>query len=215
MRESFARKFGWTLPALVLGLGVVAFCLMLPQIDENRRTFHDLAQLRMEHARLAEQMRVNTLFLQRVESDPTLTARLAQRQLRVGPGGDEVGTLEIAGMRPEPRSPFQLVATARPADSGEYRVLGGALLDPLRNDRTRLYVMAGALLLVAAALILDGPWRRETLRSETEREVVEAVAVESAAEVTVADAVAEHDANAVSANDADVVADSDEVRMAA
>lgn len=149
------RRAGWTLPALIIGLGTIALCLLVPQMEENRRIARDLDQLRVERERIEEQIRVNDTFLAKVSVDPTLITRLAQRQLRLTPPGTD--TLDISGLPPEARSPFQLVTVPPPPAMIPHTPVGGTLLAPLRDGRTRLYLMAAALFVVAAALILDGP----------------------------------------------------------
>lgn len=155
------RRGGWTLGALTLGLAVVAVCLLVPQIEENRGLRAELTELQAQQARLDEQVRVNDVFLEKVVSDPTLITRLAQRQLRLTPEGTD--TLDLPGLGGgaggyDARSPFQLVSVPPPDIRPPLPApLGGALMDWARDGRTRLYVLAGAFFLVALGLILDGP----------------------------------------------------------
>jgi hypothetical protein len=126
-------------------------------------------------------------------ADPTLLARLAQRQLRLSPEG--TATLEIKGVPVtalEGRSPFQIVSIPRPAESPQSQVspLGKweHVVGFLRNPRTRLYVMATAFFVVAASLILDGgPKQTETTAQPEELAASESTAdssLESLAEPT-------------------------------
>lgn len=146
------------MPALVVGWAVIGVCLVLPQVEANRRVRYDLDRLRAEQARIEDQIKVNDEFLAKVSVDPTLMARLAQRQLRLVPGGME--PLELSGMSGESRNPFQLVTVPPVPAQAPYQPFGGEWLAPVMDDRKRLYLLAGSFLLVAMGLILDGGRRR-------------------------------------------------------
>lgn len=144
------------MPALVVGFGVVGACLLVPQVEQNRQVKWELDQLKAEQARVDEQIRVNDEFIKQVRVDPTLMSRLAQRQLRLMPEGTQV--LEVKGVSGfDSRSPFQLTSVPAPQPVAAPSPVGGALLEPVRNGKVRLYLMGGALMLVAAGLVLDGP----------------------------------------------------------
>lgn len=152
------RRSGWTIPGLVIGLGVIAVCLMVPQIEENRAVLYDVERLRGEYRRIEMQISINDEFLAKVAVDPTLMSRLAQRQLRLLPGGTD--ELQLSGIDAEARSPFQLVTVPPAPEMPPYKPFGGDLLGPFREPRTRLYLMGAALFVMGAALILDGPVKR-------------------------------------------------------
>lgn len=171
------RRGGWTLGALTLGLSIVAACVLLPQIHENRNLRSELAALQSQVDRIKQQVEINDAFLAKVDSDPTLITRLAQRQFLLTPDGTDVLTLpnstpNSADPRqpaPNARNPFQLVAVPdRPADPTPTSLttptphpvldfIAAQLSRPFQDPQTRLYLLAGSMFLVAVGLILDGP----------------------------------------------------------
>jgi hypothetical protein len=155
----------WPLLAVTAGMTTIAVCLLVPQVAQNRVVRAELLQLRAEHARIQAQVEANDALLKSLSTtaDPTLTARLAQRQLRILPAGTEA--LDLQGVPEEHRSPFQLVRVPAAATAAGGAAGGGGAQVPipefLADERTRLYLLAGALMLVAAGLICDG--RRKPL----------------------------------------------------
>lgn len=173
---------------LAAAMAVIGVCSIVPQLEENASLEHELAVLKTEHERIESQIKTNDAFVLKLDResgvagigggaaagsgsgggvgagvDPTLLARLAQRQLRVSPQG--TATLEFKG-KPvtalEGRSPFQIVSVPRAEVSTSEVVAAPGLLSRyaglLGDARTRLYLLAGAFFAVAATLILDsGP----------------------------------------------------------
>jgi hypothetical protein len=144
---------GWTSLALLVGLAIVAACLLVPQLEENRELRWERDRLQAEKARIDEQVAANKHFIEVVGSDVTLQSRLVQRQFQLRPSGTEA--LDIPGVT-EPRSPFQLATVPPPEAVAPYQPVGGAFLDILRQGRARLYFMGLGLIIMAAGLILDG-----------------------------------------------------------
>lgn len=147
------RLGGWTSLSLLIGVSVIAACLLIPQIEENRELQWEVSQLRAEKARVDEQVDSNKRFIEQVGTDATLRSRLVQRQFQLRP--KDTQTLEIPGTT-EPRSPFQLATVPPPERLAPYQPMGGSFLLLFREGRTRLYMMGGALILMAAGLIFDG-----------------------------------------------------------
>lgn len=159
---SFLKSW-WPVLAVGAGLVVIAACLLAPQLEQNREVRVELLKLRAENVRVEAQIAANYAFLAKLATgdDPTLTARLAHRQLRLLPDGTEA--LELQGIAEEPRSPFQLVRVAAAVEAGEANMgWGGKVRLPgfLGDGRTRLYLLAGALMLVGVGLVCDGKRRQ-------------------------------------------------------
>src|ERR1700683_70446 len=81
------ERGGWTISVLCIGLALVAACIILPQADANRRLNYELDALRLDLAQLQKQSSVNREFLGKIEVDPQLVERLAQRQMKLYPQG--------------------------------------------------------------------------------------------------------------------------------
>ena len=141
-----------TIPLLCIGIAVIAVVTLLPLADENHRLAWEREKLRHDVAHLREQVRVNAEFLERVADDPTLAERLAQRQMKVIRQGS--GVLQLKGQGREEMSPFHLTAVPAPPPPPAYEPVGGALGTLVRTPRAQLYMVGGALLLIAAGLVL-------------------------------------------------------------
>jgi hypothetical protein len=141
-----------TIPLLCMGIAVIACVTLLPMADDNHRLAWEREKLRADLEHLKEQVRVNGEFLDRVADDPVLAERLAQRQMKYVRQGTRV--LPLRGTGKEEMSPFHLVAVAPPPAPRPYEPGGGALATLVRQPRARLYLCGGALLLIAAGLVL-------------------------------------------------------------
>lgn len=143
----------FTLPLLCLGIGVIACCVLVPAADENRRLGYEHLRLQADLDQITRQIEVNSEFLKRVADDPTLSERLAQRQMKMVRQGTSV--LELKGsLAPAEMSPFQLVTLPPPPELAPYQPAGGKLATLCRNAHSQLYLMGAGLLMVAAGLVL-------------------------------------------------------------
>ena len=141
-----------TIPLICIGVAVIACTTLLPLADENHRQAWEREKLKQDLAHLREQVRVNDEFLHRVADDPTLAERLAQRQMHYVRQGSSV--LPLRGAGNHEMSPFHLVAVPLPKPMPPYQPVGGVLATLVRNARTQLYLSGGALLFIAAGLVL-------------------------------------------------------------
>jgi hypothetical protein len=142
----------FTIPLLCLGIGIIACCVLIPAADENRRLAYERQKLQADLDQISRQIDVNNEFLKRVADDPTLSERLAQRQMKMVRQGTSV--LELKGQFNRDMSPFELVTLPPPPELAPYRPMGGQLSALCRNPRSQLYLMGGGLLLVASGLVL-------------------------------------------------------------
>jgi hypothetical protein len=141
-----------TIPLICIGVAVIACTTLLPLADDNRRLAWERQKLRQDLDHLKQQVKVNDEFLRRVADDATLAERLAQRQMRFIRQGSSV--LPLRGAGKVEMSPFHLVAVPPPKPLAPYQPVGGPLATLVRNPRTQLYASGGALLLIAAGLVL-------------------------------------------------------------
>ncbi len=155
---------GWTFPLMVGGLGLIALCVLLPQLQDNRAQQFELTKLNNDLDHLKKQVEVNQQFLTRLPTDEILTERLVQRQL--GMIREELGVIELVGDvssdASAAKSPFNLVTLPKPAPLAEPKPLAGGLFKPLTQARPRLYLLGVGLLLVACGLVLDPSGRRKS-----------------------------------------------------
>ena len=63
------------------GWELIAACLIIPQADTNRRLVYQREQLKLDLTQVQKQIGLNKEFLLKMESDPQLTERLAQREM--------------------------------------------------------------------------------------------------------------------------------------
>ncbi len=143
---------GWTIPFLCAGLALVACCVLIPQADENRKIAYEAARLRLDLDQINTQVKVNDEFVRRIQDDPALAERLAQRQMGYVREGSAI--LALKGDRKGELSPFSLVSVPAAGTLPEYQPVGGKLAFLCRHARTRLYLMGCGLILVAAGLVL-------------------------------------------------------------
>jgi hypothetical protein len=149
----------FTIPLICLGVGVIAMCLLIPAADEVRRLAYERDRLKADLEQLHKQVATNDAFLRRVAEDPVLAERLARRQMKMVPEGTAVLDLKsvnttAAGGQPE-MSPFLLVTVPPPAPMPPYRPIGGMLANACRHPKTQLYLIGGALMAIAAGLVLS------------------------------------------------------------
>src|SRR5690349_1879872 len=85
---------GWTIPLICIGMAVIACCVLVPAADENRRVAYEGQRLQADLAQIKDQIQMNDQFLRRVSEDPSLSERLAQRQLKIIREGTGVLTLK-------------------------------------------------------------------------------------------------------------------------
>lgn len=144
---------GWTLPLLCGGIALVACCLLIPQADANRRLAYERQMLQMDLQTVDRQIAVNSEFLKKVASDPTLAERLAERQMKFIPEGTRVLELkhETGGSE---MSPFQLVSVAPPPPPPPYKPIGGMIANLCYDLHGRLYLIGVALCMIAIGLVL-------------------------------------------------------------
>ena len=143
------------LPALCLGLAVLAACVLLPAAGENRRLADERAALAADLDAARAQVAVNADFLARVGTDPELAERLALRQSNRPRPGTEAVAVSTDAARAGDRfalSPFALTAVPAPADPapptpGRW----SALAD---SDTLRLWATGGGLFLLAYGLVM-------------------------------------------------------------
>src|SRR4051812_34699049 len=111
---------GWTIPLICIGMAVIACCVLVPAADENRRIAYEGQRLQADLEQITDQIQMNDEFLRRVAEDPSLSERLAQRQLKIIRQGTGVLALKGQGGGRE-MSPFDLVTLPPPPDLPPYQ----------------------------------------------------------------------------------------------
>jgi hypothetical protein len=150
----------WTIPMLCLGIAIIACCILIPQADYNRRLVYEREKLRRDAEAITEQVKVNDEFLHKLADDASLAERLAQRQMKIVRQGTRVLDLKSRGYEEAEMSPFQLVTVPPPEPLPPFQPRGGALTQACLNPHTRLYLIGGALILMASGLVLGYAPRR-------------------------------------------------------
>jgi hypothetical protein len=157
-RAAPERAGAWTIPLLCAGIAILACCLLIPAADDNRRLVYERERLKADLEQIQRQIDVNGQFLKSVGDDPTLLERLAQRQMKMVREGTSV--LDLRDDRPQgDLSPYLLLSVPPPQPLAPYRPIGGVFSDMCRHPRTRLFLMGGALLLIACGVILGDAGR--------------------------------------------------------
>jgi hypothetical protein len=150
----------FTIPLLCLGVAAIGACVLVPQIDANRRLAYERDKLAADLDQIKQQTALNEKFLAETETDPQLAQRLAQRQMKFIRQGESL--LSFKSNSPPTKetrllaaevSPFSLVRVPAPAALPPYQGAGGVAAD-LLDSHIRLYCLAGGLFLVAAGLVL-------------------------------------------------------------
>ncbi len=154
---------GWTVAILCIGMSLIAACAIIPQADANRRLVYERETLRQDLSQIQSQISVNHEFLSKLESDPQLTERLAQREMRAVPQGqkaldlklkgDSVATESAAAGR---MSPFSIVNVPATAPLEAYKPTGGEFAELCRTPRSHGIVLGAGMIMIAAGLVLDG-----------------------------------------------------------
>ena len=147
-----SRSSAFTIPLLCAGVAILACCLIIPAADENRRLAYEREFLKTDLAQLEKQVAMNDAFLKKLASDPGLSERLAQRQMKMVREGTSV--LELKGPKSHDLSPFLLVSIPPPTPMPPYEPVGGTLAGICREPKMQLYLTGGALLMMAVALVL-------------------------------------------------------------
>lgn len=148
----------WTTAILCLGLAAIGVCVVIPQMDANARLTQERARLAADLDQINRQATVNEEFLSKIENDPQLAQRLAQRQMKFIRQGESL--LQYKGAElPQPgsaeMSPFSLVRIPPPIAPPRYEPVGGIVGKYLLDSHIRLYVLAGGLFMVAMGLIIS------------------------------------------------------------
>jgi hypothetical protein len=164
--DTFPTKLdggGWTVAILCVGLSLIAACVIIPQADANHRLAYQQEKLRLDLAQIQKQVAVNREFLSKIESDPQLTERLAQREMRSVPAGqtaldlksdaDSAQTASAAAAR---MSPFSIVKVPPPPPLMPYKPVGGEFAELCRESQSHGYILGTGMILVAAGLVLSG-----------------------------------------------------------
>ena len=161
---SVATESGaWTISVLCMGLGLIAACLIIPQADANRRLVYEREQLRLELAQVQKQTAVNQEFLAKMESDPQLTERLAQREMRAVEQGEAIINVQNTSAPAGNMSPFTLVNVPPPAALTPYEPVGGVFAQLCRNPQSHIYILGMGMFFVAGGLVLGGPAKVKNL----------------------------------------------------
>src|SRR6185437_3093381 len=143
----------WTIPLMCLGIGLIACCMAIPQIDFNRRLRYDQHSLAVNLEAVQKQVAVNDEFLKKVMDDPTLAERLAGRQVKTIRKGQKVIPLEQVSDESD-MSPFALVAVAPPPQAPSYKPIRGTIANLCYDARSRLYLLGVATTMVAVGLVM-------------------------------------------------------------
>ena len=151
----------FTIPLICLGLGLIACCILIPAADENRHIAYETAQLKADLEQLQKQVDTNDAFLHRIASDPTLSERLARRQMKMMPQGAAVLELKTRAKAAAEMSPFLLVTVPPPAPMPPYQPVGGFLAGLCRKPKTQLYLIGGSLMMIATGLVLSRTSRED------------------------------------------------------
>lgn len=141
-----------TIPIFCIGIALIACCILIPQSEVNRKLGYERLSLQRDLAQLQHQASVNESFLKRVADDPTLSQRLAERQMKLVPEGTNI--LDLSGDNQNPSSPFLLVQVPAPAKLAPYRPDTSSAMSIFLETRSRLYLLGAGLFLVAAGLVL-------------------------------------------------------------
>jgi hypothetical protein len=158
---------GWTIAILCMGLGLIAACVIIPQADSNRRLVYQREQLRLDLAQVQKQIALNKEFLAKMESDPQLTERLAQREMHAVEQGESVVTVNDGdsstgdastgeSAQAARMSPFSLVKVPPPPMLQPYQPVGGTLAALCRDPQWHVYLLGGGMIMVAGGLVLGG-----------------------------------------------------------
>ncbi len=154
---------GWTVAILCVGISLIAACAIIPQAGANRRLVYEREMLRQDLSQIHSQISVNHEFLSKLESDPQLTERLAQREMHavpqgqaaldMKPAGNSVQTASAAAAR---MSPFSILKVPSPAPLAAYKPVGGEFAELCRDPHSHGFVLGAGMMMIAAGLVMDG-----------------------------------------------------------
>ena len=148
-----------TLPALCVGLAILAACVLLPAGAENRRLADERAALAADLAAVRRQSAANDAFLGRVGRDAELDERLAARRSRARSPDAEAVPDRPGDAAAFDASPFALTAVPPPPTTVGPSQEGWATRWAV-HPAARGWVIGGGLFLVAFSLIMGtGPTR--------------------------------------------------------
>lgn len=143
----------FTIPLMCLGIGLVACCVLIPAAEENHRLIYEREKLQRDLNQISHQIDVNDEFLKRIADDPSLSERLAQRQMKMVREGTSVLDLKGDNTNKE-MSPYGLLTLPPPTPLPPYQPAGGILTTICCNPHGQLYMTGLALLLIAAGLVM-------------------------------------------------------------
>ncbi len=155
-RDAAERGSAWTLPLLCLGIGLIACCVLIPQVDENRRLAYERERLKRDLEQIEKQVAVNDEFLHRLAGDANLIERLAQRQMKLVRAGTRELALRDDSTGHGLSSPYTMINVPAPVPLRAYRSIGGSFAEICRQPRGQLYLSGLGLMLTAAGLVLGG-----------------------------------------------------------
>ena len=146
----------WTIPMICVGLALVACALIIGQVEANRQVAWRRNKLKIDLEYLQEQVRQNEDSLKWMQTNPTMSERLAQRQMNQVRAGSAI--LQVPGLpHQKDRNPFQLTTIPPPKPLAPYEPRGDLLTFLFADPRHALWAIGIGLMLVAAGLVLGGP----------------------------------------------------------
>jgi hypothetical protein len=151
--RSRSKSGAWTIPMLCAGIAMLACVLLIPAADENRKLTWERERLKADLEQIQRQVHVNDLFLTKLMSDPSLSERLARRQMKMVREGTSVLETKTS-VGKEELSPFLLVTLPPPAEMPEYQPVGGFLAQVCRDPKSQLYITGAGLLMIAFGLVM-------------------------------------------------------------
>ncbi len=146
----------WTIPLLCVGLGIIAWCVLIPASNANRKLVLEREKLHRDLDAVDKQIAVNQEFLKRISDDLELAERLAQRQMKYIRQGRNVLELPQQSATHDQMSPFLLTAMPRPAPLAKWPIQPGPLGRIAEDSKIQLYLIGLGLLLLAASLVMGG-----------------------------------------------------------
>ena len=146
----------WTIPMICVGLALVACALIIGQVEANRQVAWRRNKLKIDLEYLQEQVRQNEDSLKWMQTNPTMSERLAQRQMNQVRAGSAI--LQVPGLpHQKDRNPFQLTTIPPPKPLAPYEPRGDLLTFLFADPRHALWAIGIGLMMVAAGLVLGGP----------------------------------------------------------
>ena len=146
----------WSIPLLCVGLAVIAWTVIVPATNANRKLVLEREKLHRDLDAVDKQIAVNEEFLKRVGGDPELAERLAQRQMKFVREGAAVLDLPQQTMARDAMSPFLLTAMPKAAPLATLAQQPGVLGKLASNEKLQLYTIGAGLFLLAVSLIMGG-----------------------------------------------------------